>query len=168
VRKLLVAVGMSVALLASPGVAFAASEQSFQSDALRNDTYLTSRGRNQPAGVFSLFGRATSWTVQDKGTINGHHKVKLVDAGNVPSDGCLDSHGAGSGGNPYVQACNSNNNQIWEVFNVGDYVVFKSYGAFTNQNLHLCVKAPAGLNADHTNKVTMATCDTTSRYQRWF
>lgn len=167
-RKMLVAVGIAVTLLASPGAAFAASEQSFQSDALRNSTYLTSRGTNQPAGVFSLFGRATSWTVQDRGTINGHHKVRLVDAGNVPSDGCLDGNGKTSGGNPYVKACNTGDNQIWEVFNVGDYVVFKNYGSFTHQNLHLCIKAPAGLNADNTNKVTLATCDTNSRYQRWF
>ncbi|GAB1694513.1 hypothetical protein KRM28CT15_63160 [Krasilnikovia sp. M28-CT-15] len=132
-RRLLVAIGVSVAVLMSPGVASAASEQSFQSDALRNDTYLVSRGTNRAAGVFSLFGRASAWSVQDKGMINGHHKVKLVDASKV-----------------------------------GNYVVFKSYGAFTKQHAHVCVKAPTGLNPDHTNKVTLATCDTNSRYQRWF
>ncbi|BFU42280.1 hypothetical protein KRMM14A1004_05170 [Krasilnikovia sp. MM14-A1004] len=152
----------------SPGVASAASEQSFQSDALRNSTYLASMGRNHAAGVESLFGRATSWSVEDKGTINGHHKVRLVDASRVPSDGCLDSHAEVNGGHPYVIACNSGDYQIWEVFKTGDYVVFKSYGAYTQQHVHVCVKAPTGLRADHTNTVLLATCDTNSRYQRWF
>ncbi|WP_412744566.1 ricin-type beta-trefoil lectin domain protein [Krasilnikovia sp. MM14-A1004] len=154
--------------MASPAPAFASYVQSFQSDALRNNTYLTSRGTNQSAGVQSVNGRVTRWTVEFVKPINGHSMVKLKDASNEPSDGCLDSNGQNSGGNPQVKACNDLDNQKWEQFSFGNYFVFKSYGAFSYHGWHVCIQAPTGLNPDHTNKVFMYTCNTDSRYQRWF
>ncbi|MFC4065988.1 ricin-type beta-trefoil lectin domain protein [Actinoplanes subglobosus] len=153
--------------LAMPSPASAASVQSFRSVGLGlgNYVYLTTAGLNQPVGLYP--GSSTwmmTWTVENKGTVNGHSMVKLVDDENR----CLDSNGSGVGGHPYVRACNAGDYQLWEVFHPADHsgwVVFKSRGAFTKQGgKHLCIHS--GTSSVNDN-VTLQTCNTNAAYQQW-
>ena len=76
---------------------------------------------------------------------------------------CLDSHAATSGGAAWVVRCNGGNYQKWEVFYPSNGTrVFKSYGAYTQQGLHLCLSS----SGDHA--VIMATCNANAARQQWW
>ena len=76
---------------------------------------------------------------------------------------CLDSHASTSGGDAWVHACNGGDYQIWEVFYQDNSTrVFKSWGAYTQQGLHLCLALASNGHA------VMRTCDVGSGAQQWY
>lgn len=91
---------------------------------------------------------------------SNHRIVKLR---NVDSKGCLDSNAAGSGGVVWVRGCNNGDYQRWEVFNNADgSITFKSWGAWTLQGRHLCMRATAA-----EAKLVLAVCNVNNADQRW-
>ena len=76
---------------------------------------------------------------------------------------CLDSHAATNGGAAWVIRCNGGNYQKWEVFYPSNGTrVFKSYGSYTQQRLHLC------LSVSGNHAVIMQTCNTANTKQQWW
>lgn len=104
---------------------------------------------------------ATWWYIQQiSDSPSGHDRVFLKTA--TSGGKCVDSHGARNGGDAWNVSCNGGDYQIWEVFYQTDGTrVFKSWGAWTKQNLHLCLAADQ-------RDVIMATCNEGASRQRWY
>jgi hypothetical protein len=104
-----------------------------------------------------------TWHIQQiSDSPSGHDRVFLK----TESSGgrCLDSHAAKNGGGAWVISCNGGDYQIWEVFYESNNArVFKSWGAWTKQGLHLCL---ATTSANH--YVIMSTCNESSARQQWY
>jgi hypothetical protein len=91
---------------------------------------------------------------------SNHRIVKLR---NVETNACLDSNAANAGGVVWVRGCNNGDYQRWEVFkNPDSSITFKSWGAWTLQSRHLCMRAQAA-----EAKLVLATCNVNSTDQRW-
>lgn len=125
---------------------------------------VSSNGANSRAIRAGCTTSNTRWRYQPRGTSpSGHTLVKLQSMSN---GGCLDTLGGGWGGTVYTHSCNTGNNQLWEVFPVAldgrTFYVYKSWGAFTGRNLHLCLFAWANPDVENLEK-----CDTGSSFQRW-
>jgi hypothetical protein len=101
----------------------------------------------------------TRWHYQPRSTSPSGHK--LVKFQSIYNNGCMDTGGAGSGGDVVSIACNTGNNQLWEEFVVGSYYVYKSWGAWTNRGQHLCLYAHPSYE-EH-----LITCDTSVYSQQW-
>lgn len=78
---------------------------------------------------------------------------------------CISSHASTAGGVAWMDACTTNY-ENWEVFKVahngGTFFVFKSWGAWVNQGLHLCLQANG-----NPAYVRMEACNTANNRQRW-
>jgi hypothetical protein len=78
---------------------------------------------------------------------------------------CISSGGSTAGETAWTKACASNY-ENWEVFKVPHngttFFVFKSWGAWVNQGLHLCLQANG-----NPAYVRMQTCNTANNRQRW-
>jgi hypothetical protein len=102
------------------------------------------------------------WIYQPRSTSpSGHALVKFQSTYNW---GCMDSNGGGWGASVYTIACNTGNNQLWEVFAVYSggttYYVYKSWGAWTYRGEHLCL-------IDIYREGQLWPCDTTAYNQQW-
>ncbi|WP_433041450.1 hypothetical protein [Dactylosporangium sp. CS-033363] len=101
----------------------------------------------------------TKWLYQPRSkTPNNHDLVKFQSNYNK---GCIDTNGGGNGALVVSIACNTGANQLWEVFPVGSYYVYKSWGAWTLRGEHLCLWAKSNYE-EH-----LTTCDTTAYNQQW-
>jgi hypothetical protein len=103
--------------------------------------------------------------VISRGTLNGHQLVqlKVVQLSNwFDIDHCLDSGTSAGGATAWVKKCNPNVWQEWEVFEIGNERVFKSFGFWNDRGQHVCLERPNG----NTNALTMDTC--TSRGDQQF
>ncbi|GIF21585.1 hypothetical protein BJ973_004970 [Actinoplanes tereljensis] len=93
---------------------------------------------------------------------SGHSILKLQ---SYLNNQCVSSHASTAGGTAYSAAC-STHYENWEVFpvshNGGTFYVFKSWGAWVNQGLHLCLQANG-----NPAYVRMEPCDATNNRQRW-
>ncbi|MEU1345223.1 RICIN domain-containing protein [Streptomyces sp. NPDC005827] len=103
------------------------------------------------------------WEVESRpqtGTSNDVVKLR-----NVRYNRCLDS-GAGVNNDPVTNnSCNTGNYQLWEVFyNTNGTRTFKSWGAWKNQGLHLCLSSDP---ASRDYPVLIRTCDRNSAVQQW-
>ncbi len=78
---------------------------------------------------------------------------------------CISSGGSTAGGTAWTKPCASNY-ENWEVFEVPlhgtTFFVFKSWGAWVNQGLHLCLQANG-----NPAYVRMQPCNTANNRQRW-
>ncbi|RSM63971.1 hypothetical protein DMB66_21820 [Actinoplanes sp. ATCC 53533] len=78
---------------------------------------------------------------------------------------CISSGGSTAGETAWTKPCASNY-ENWELFKVpdsgGTYFVFKSWGAWVNQGLHLCLQANG-----NPAYVRMQPCNTANNRQRW-
>jgi hypothetical protein len=91
---------------------------------------------------------------------SGH---KLIQLKSYLNSRCIDDNAAAAGGAAWLRGCNSGDYQVWEVFPIGSTkFVFKSWGAWTLQSRHLCLKA-----SGNPGVVKMTTCDTGNDAQRW-
>jgi hypothetical protein len=87
--------------------------------------------------------------------------LKTADSGGR----CLDDGAASNGGAAKVVSCNGGNYQIWEVFYQDSGArMFKSWGAWTEQQRHLCLS----YLGDGYSTVGMSTCDAASDRQQWY
>ncbi|MET7574301.1 hypothetical protein ABZT04_38360 [Streptomyces sp. NPDC005492] len=161
-------IALAFASLAWAGPASAAS-QNFENAGLRDGYKLVCCSSDKANPVWLEQFANASWSVYHRGDTNGHSIVQMQSA-DRPAAGCLDSHGNSAGGQVWVQACNSGDYQLWEVFHVSDssqsYVVFKSRGAYTKQGKHLCI---AGLkNGGIREGIVLKTCNVNDVWQRFF
>jgi hypothetical protein len=102
------------------------------------------------------------WEIQQiTDSPSGHDRVFLKSTS--ATGRCLDSHGSTNGGDAWVHSCNGGDYQIWEVFYRDNSTrVFKSWGAYTQQSLHLCLAL-----ADNGHAV-MKTCNVDHGDQQWY
>jgi hypothetical protein len=100
------------------------------------------------------------WKSVAKGrSASGHSLIQLK---SLLNGRCIDSNAAAAGGIAWLRGCNTGDYQIWEVFRDGDHFLFKSWGAWTQQGWHLCLKATG-----NPGTVKMAVCDPNNDGQRW-
>lgn len=125
---------------------------------------ISSAGSSARASRAACSGTNTRWHYQPRGT--SPSKKALVKLQHIANRGCLDTLGGGSGAVIYTHACNSGNNQLWEVHTVSSggvtYTVFKSWGAYRGRNQHLCLYtwlSPRSQNLE--------TCNSADSYQQW-
>ncbi len=92
----------------------------------------------------------------------GHSIIKLR---SYLNNQCISSTGSTAGGTAGTKACSSHY-ENWEVFKVahngGTFFVFKSWGAWVHQGLHLCLQANG-----NPAYVRMQPCNTANNRQRW-
>jgi len=159
-------------LFASP--AKAASVQHFENANLRNGYMISccSGGSTAASPVWLEQSADARWTVYSLPDVNGHGVVHMQSA-DEPAAGCLDSHGNGSGGSVWVQACNNGDYQKWEVFKVSSggqtLLVFKNRGAFTQQGgKNLCIAGKHTDDGSIREGIYLTTCNTGSSWQQFF
>ena len=101
------------------------------------------------------------WKSVAKGTSPaGNKKIQLK---SLLNGRCIDGNAARAGGAAWLRGCNTGNHQVWEVFRIGgDAFVFKSWGAFTARNEHLCLQATG-----NPGTVKLAVCNTRNDAQVW-
>jgi hypothetical protein len=149
----------------------AAASQTFENAAIRNGYMLACCSSQQANPAWLQQFANVSWSVYHRGDVNGHSIVQIQSA-DVPEAGCLDSHGNSAGGQVWVQACNSGDYQLWEVFHVSDssqsYVVFKSRGAWTKQGKHLCIAGKHTDDGTIREGAVLKTCNVGDVWQRFF
>jgi hypothetical protein len=151
----------AVALIAGP--AQAATVQYKNSKWSSKCMSISTSSAAGPAVGLTCSSSSTSdnWTIIGRGTSTSGRALQQLQ--NASNGRCLDSHAALAGGTAYVIGCNSGNYQVWEIFlNSGGTRTFKSWGAWTLQNSHVCLQMP--LNG---GDLKMATCNTGSTDQRW-
>lgn len=125
---------------------------------------VSSSGSSAMAARASCSASNTRWRYQPRGTSpSGRTLAKLQ---SISNSGCLDTLGGGSGAVIYTHACNSGNNQLWEIHTVSSggvtYTVFKSWGAYRGRDQHLCLYAWLSPTSE-----SLETCNTADRYQQW-
>jgi Ricin-type beta-trefoil lectin domain len=125
---------------------------------------LQGRSFDAPALTFPCDnGSDQDWEVESRpqsGTSNDVVKLR-----NIRYNRCIDSHASVNNENFYTIGCNTGNWQLWEVFyNSNGTRTFKSWGAWKNQGLHLCLSSDP-LGADYLP--LLRTCNRNSSLQQW-
>jgi hypothetical protein len=167
------AVALMFVLLGSIGVAVASPAQAEVTGAYYQDAFYfgclhgsaDSDGPNAKLNSGECYGAHTGyddWRSIAKGTSPSDHK--LIQLKSLWNDKCIDSNAADTGGAAWVKTCSSTSKyQMWEVFKTsGDLFVFKSWGAWKNQDRHRCLQA-----SGNPGVVKMAVCDVKNDAQRW-
>ncbi|GAB3901788.1 ricin-type beta-trefoil lectin domain protein [Kibdelosporangium lantanae] len=154
----LLATLMSAAVVFAGSASAAPTVKSYYNGYLGPSHYLTGPRSQGPAKV----GGYDVWTVQQiSDSPSGHDRVFLHASGDANL--CLDQHAATNGGAAWVISCNGGNYQIWEVFYESNHSrVFKGWGSWTQQSLHLC------LSSSGNTAVIMATCNESASRQQWY
>jgi hypothetical protein len=169
--RLLVMAAMVMALTAV-GIVIAPTANAEAGESYRNEAY---GGCIEP---YQLSGAHAAWTGTCLGSgstvdnwypisvgtsSSGHSLVRLQ---SVAATICLDSNATDTG-SVYTRGCNTGDYQTWEVFHShkgysDDYLTFKSWGAWTLQGRHRCMRATA-TNAE----LKLAVCDQQNTQQRF-
>jgi hypothetical protein len=126
-----------------------------------DETYIQVKGKWKYDG-----SSVQDWEVESRpqsGTSNDVVKLR-----NVRYNRCLDSHAGRNGDNAYNIGCNTGNYQLWEVF-YNNTRTFKSWGAWKNQGLHLCVGSERVGFGDGSVQYfpVLQTCNRNSAQQQW-